>query len=65
MDELNQGRIVKLDNIGSFQIGVRSNGMTLPEEVGAQSVKSAHLNFRPSKRMRKMLDVVDYKLVTG
>ena len=65
MDELRQGRIVKLDKIGSFQIGVRSSGMTLAEEVGSHSVKSAHLNFRPAKRLRNMLTNVEFKLISG
>jgi len=64
IDELREGRIVKLDKIGSFQIGVRSNGMTLPEEVGSHSVKSAHLNFRPAKRLRNMLTNVEFKLIS-
>ena len=60
MDELNQGNIVKLDKLGSFQIGVRSVGKGLQEEVSADTVKSAHLNFRPAKRMRNMLNNVEY-----
>lgn len=62
MDELDQGRIVKLDKLGSFQIGVRSVGMNAIDEVNSDTVKSAHLNFRPAKRMRKMLNNVEYKL---
>ncbi|MDX1828364.1 MAG: DNA-binding protein [Lutibacter sp.] len=65
IDELNQGRIVKLDNIGSFQIGVRSNGMELADEVSGNTVRSAHLNFRPAKPLRKMLANVEFKLSNG
>lgn len=65
MDELNQGNIVTLDKLGSFQIGVRSVGKDLPEEVSADAVKSAHLNFRPAKRMRKMLTNVEYTTTEG
>lgn len=65
MDELRSGRIVSLGKVGRFQVGVSSKGSELPEEVGTQSVKSAHLNFRPGKRLRKMLRNLDYKLVNG
>jgi len=65
MDELNQGNIVKLDKLGSFQIGVRSVGKELQEDVSADTVKSAHLNFRPAKRMRNMLKNVEYTITEG
>ena len=65
MDELSQGNIVTLDKLGSFQIGVRSEGKDLEEEVSANTVKSAHLNFRPAKRMRNMLDTVKFTITKG
>lgn len=65
MDELSQGRIVKLDGIGNFQVGVRSEGSDVIESVDAFSVKSAHLNFRPAKRLKKMLEHVNFKLIAG
>lgn len=63
MDELEQGKVVKFGDIGSFQIGVRSVGKDLTEEVSGHSVTSAHLNFRPAKRLRKMLKTLDYKII--
>lgn len=61
-DELDQGRIVKLDKLGSFQIGVSSEGMPTEEEVSSNTVKKAHINFRPDKRLRDMLANVKYTL---
>ncbi|MFY9243762.1 MAG: HU family DNA-binding protein [Polaribacter sp.] len=60
IDELEQGRIVKLDKLGAFQIGVRSEGVATPEEVTANLVKKSHINFRPDKRLRKMLQNVEF-----
>ncbi|PKP44259.1 MAG: DNA-binding protein [Bacteroidetes bacterium HGW-Bacteroidetes-12] len=65
MDELEQGKVVKFGDIGSFQIGVRSVGKELTEEVSSFSVTSAHLNFRPAKRLRKMLKTLDYKITSA
>jgi predicted histone-like DNA-binding protein len=62
MDELQQGRVVQFEDLGNFQIGVRSTGMTTKEEVNFSTVSSAHLNFRPAKRLRKMLKTVEFKL---
>jgi len=54
-DELKQGRIVKLDKLGSFQIGVHSEGVSTQEELSVSVVKKAHINFRPDKRLHNML----------
>jgi predicted histone-like DNA-binding protein len=62
MDELKQGRIVKLDKLGSFQIGVRSEGVDTQEEVSSFLVKKSHVNFRPDTRMREMLDTMKFSL---
>lgn len=65
VDELRQGRVVDLGALGRFQVGVRSKGLDVAQEVNAASVRKAHLNFRPGKRLRKMLLSLDYKLVDG
>jgi predicted histone-like DNA-binding protein len=61
-DELAQGKIVKLDKLGSFQIGVNSEGVATKEELSTSAVKKAHINFRPDKRLRKVLKNVDFTL---
>ncbi|MDO6803812.1 HU family DNA-binding protein [Wenyingzhuangia sp. 1_MG-2023] len=63
VDELQQGRIVKLDKLGSFQVSVRSTGVETVEEVSTYSVKKAHLNFRPDTRLKEMLNNLRFKLV--
>lgn len=65
MDELSQGRVVQLGNLGNFQIGVRSNPSDAIGEVSASNVRSAHVNFRPGKRIKKMLSSLDYKVFNG
>ncbi|TXD48933.1 HU family DNA-binding protein [Polaribacter sp. IC073] len=59
-DELAQGKIVKLDKLGSFQIGINSEGMATREELSVSAIKKAHINFRPDKRLRSMLNNVDF-----
>lgn len=65
VDELQQGRVVDLGVLGRFQVGVRSKGLDVAEEVNSAAVRSAHLNFRPGKRLRNMLATLDYKLIDG
>lgn len=62
IDELSQGKIVKLDKLGSFQIGVSSEGKVTLEELSANAIKKAHINFRPDKRLRNMLANVEYTI---
>ena len=59
-DELEQGKIVKLDKLGSFQIGVNSAGVATQEELSASVIKKAHINFRPDKRLRTLLNNVGF-----
>lgn len=53
--ELQDGRIVQLGELGTFQLGVSSIGSLTSEEVGSSSVKKARLNFRPGEELKKML----------
>jgi len=65
MDELKQGKVVQLGGLGNFQVGVRSNGEVLAENVSGNSVKKAHLNFRPGAKLREMLEIVKFKIIAG
>lgn len=62
-DELNQGRIVELGELGSFRISISSEGFETPEEVSSAAVKSSRILFRPGKSLRKLLKTIEYKKV--
>ncbi|MBT8318072.1 MAG: DNA-binding protein [Lutibacter sp.] len=64
MDELKQGKIVQLGDLGNMQVGVSSNGEVLASDVSSASVKKAHLNFRPGVKLRDMLEITKYKIVS-
>src|SRR5690625_1270542 len=64
-DELAQGRVVSLDGLGNFQIGVRSEGSETQNAVSSANVKSAHINFRPSKKLKKVLKSLDFSVKLG
>ena len=59
--ELQDGRIVQLGELGTFQLGVSSTGSVTSEEVNSNSVKKARLNFRPGEEMKKMLNNLSYR----
>jgi len=53
--ELQEGRIVQMGDLGTFQVGVQSEGRETTEEVGANVVKKARLRFRPGLELKRML----------
>ncbi|MFC4267506.1 HU family DNA-binding protein [Polaribacter marinivivus] len=57
VDELKQGRIVKLDKLGAFQLGIQSEGVATAEEVTASVVKNLRIKFRPDQRMKNQLNL--------
>lgn len=61
ISELNQGRIVRLGRLGSFQIGVSSEGKATEEEVTSASILKNRIIFRPGKKLRNMLATLAYR----
>jgi predicted histone-like DNA-binding protein len=53
--ELEKGNIVRLGNLGSFQISVKGNASTSPEMVTIKNIKSASIIYRPGVRFKKLL----------
>ncbi len=56
VDELKQGKIVKLDHLGSFQLSIQSEGVNTPGEVNQSLVKDVRINFRPDKELKSLLN---------
>lgn len=52
---LEDGNIVRLGQLGTFQISVKGTASKTPEEVNAKNVASASIIFRPGTRFKKML----------
>jgi predicted histone-like DNA-binding protein len=52
---LENGKIVRLGHLGSFQISIKGVGSDAPETVKSQNVKSASILFRPGKKLKLML----------
>ncbi|MGV9003655.1 HU family DNA-binding protein [Flavobacterium sp.] len=61
-NHLELGEIVRLGQLGSFQISVKGIGTTTAEAVAPKSVKSASIIFRPGKRLKLMLQNLKFKM---
>lgn len=60
-EELSQGRIVRLGDFGSFALTLSAEGKDKAEEVNANSVKSAKLQFRPGKELKNTLTTLEFE----
>ena len=58
---LKDGRIVRLGDFGSFQVGVKSDGTLTEKEFTSSKIKSSHILFRPGKALTSMLDALTYQ----
>jgi predicted histone-like DNA-binding protein len=65
IDELKQGKIVKIDRLGSFQIGVSAKGVATKKDVNPSVIKAIRINFRPDKRLQSNLNIkkIDFTIV--
>ncbi len=58
---LEQGNIVRLGHLGSFQISVKSTASPTPEEVDKSKIKRSSIVFRPGKKLKLMLKNLVFK----
>jgi len=59
--ELQDGKIVQLGELGTFQLGLKSTASDTALEVGSASVTKARLNFRPGEELKRMMNNLSYR----
>ena len=62
-DALKGGEIVRLGDLGTFQIGISSKGAETEEDYDASLIKKARINFRPGLALSGILTGLTYKKV--
>lgn len=60
---LKAGRIVRLGDLGSLQMGVSSSGAEKAEDFTSSMIKKSRINFRPGKGLLDMAKTVAYTRV--
>lgn len=63
-DELLNGKIVSLGDLGSFFVNVKSEGAITEEEFMPSMVTGSNIRYRPTKELRKKLRMIDLSLVS-
>lgn len=61
INELRQGRIVKLGSLGNFQVSISSEGKVTSEELTATDITKSRIIFRPGKKLRQLLGNLSYQ----
>ncbi|WP_291096924.1 MULTISPECIES: HU family DNA-binding protein [unclassified Flavobacterium] len=62
-ESLSDGRIVRIDSLGSFQITLQGFPADTLEELGKANIKGAKIIYKPSLNMKNKLKVLTYKRV--
>ena len=60
IDSFKKGEIVRLGNIGSFYVTLRSNGVLVQKDVKEGLIKGARVRFRPGKEIKDALKTPDF-----
>ena len=63
IDALKSGEIVRLGDLGSFQIGISSKGALTEEDHDVSMIKKARINFRPGIALSGILTSLSYQKV--
>ena len=61
VDQLSNGQIIRLGELGSLRISLSSEGKDRPEDVSSLSVKKSSVLFTPGKRIKEMLIIAKYQ----
>ena len=62
-DALKSGEIVRLGDLGTFQIGISSKGAVTEEDYSDSFITKARINFRPGLALAGILSGLSYKKV--
>lgn len=60
---LSNSKIVRLGDLGSLMINVKSEGRDTPKEVTSSAIKGTNMIFKPGPRIKKMQATVTYQKV--
>ena len=62
---MEDGKIVKMGDFGSFSPSIGSNGSVSPEEINRKSITRYKINFRPSPILAERLSKVKFEKVSN
>jgi predicted histone-like DNA-binding protein len=64
VDELSNGQIVRLGDLGSMYLTLSANGQDKEASVLSSTIKDAKINFRPGSELKDMLVTLSFEKVS-
>lgn len=61
IEELSEGKAVRLGDLGSLRINISSEGRDTPEDVNPSVIRGAKVVFTPGVELKKMLKNLTYE----
>lgn len=62
-DSLSEGHIVKIEDLGTFQITLQGLPADSPDDLGKSSIKGAKIIYKPSRDLKSTLKKLTYKRI--
>ena len=62
-DELADSNIVRLGDLGSLRVTLKSFGLEAPSDVNATAIKGTRIHFYPGKKIKEMQKTLTYQQV--
>lgn len=62
--QLEQGKIVRVGRLGSFNVTLKSKGRLTEGEFTVNDIEKGRVRFRPGKKLNKMTQELSYKKIT-
>lgn len=60
-ESLANGNIVRIDNLGTFQINLTGTPADTEAALGKSNIKAAKINYKPSKDLKTRMKKITYK----
>ena len=60
-EELANGKIVKIDRLGTFALTLKGVGTDTPEKLNKNTILGAKILFKPARNFKKLLQNLSYK----
>lgn len=61
--QLQEGKIIKIDDLGTFSLTLQGIAADSPEPLGKANIKGAKINYKPSKELKRKVKQLTYKRI--
>ena len=60
-EELANGKMVKIDRLGTFALTLKGQGTDEPDKLNKNTILGAKILFKPARNFKKLLQNLKYK----